>query len=487
MTVKLSSLIAPHFHNNFNSRKVHQIYEGGRGSTKTSRNALRLATAMIEDDNCNIVVVRRHKNTLRNSAFQELKLAFTRLGLSEGIDYNATVSPLKITVNLNGNTAYFGGLDNYEKLKGMIADQDTNAIRDNMHHVYSPDDLAADVAEAPVQAQIKYLWLMEITEFKQEEDILQTIATFSRGDKEYFCILYEYNPPKNKYHWINEWKDDMATKKDVLVHHSDYRTVPKEWLGQVFISIAENLKQHDENRYNHIYLGEVTGLDGLIYNYDLLNVIEHKEELPREFELLEGEEIVNLDYYIDTGHQVSATSYLCIAYTSKARIILLDTYYYSPHGKAVKKAPSEFSADLWLFIQDTQFRFRSQTDKYIIDSAEGGMRNQFFKDFGIRLTPVAKTDKEIMIDHVQGLFALGNFYVVNNKNNEIFLTEHKNYKWKEGSIEAGKPVPDKSEQNLKVKYYNSHSESLSYYYADHTCDPLQYGVIMNLRKYGLKY
>ena len=35
-TIDLKDIIAPHFYKHFNSKKPHQIYAGGRASTKTS-------------------------------------------------------------------------------------------------------------------------------------------------------------------------------------------------------------------------------------------------------------------------------------------------------------------------------------------------------------------------------------------------------------------------------------------------------------------
>lgn len=485
--VRIRDIIAPHFYKSFNTKKVHQIYEGGRGSTKTSFDAIKIAFFMTNDNNCNVVAIRKHYNTLRNSVYAEMKLALTRLGYSEGTHFTCTVSPMRITIKKNGNTIYFGGLDDYEKLKGMIADQGKRrgmkplVFKDEVH---TPEELAEKAADAPPQQSnaIKIVWMSEITEIRSDEEILQTVATFSRGVKDYFFVLYEYNPPKNKFHWVNKWTEKMKLRKDVHHNHSDYRTVPPEWLGAIFIGQAEALRETDEQRYNHIYLGEVIGVDGLIYNYDLLELIE---------DLDPGEKVIEFDIFIDTGHQVSATTYLCWAITNRNRAVLVDTYYYSPKDKPVKKAPSEFSEDLWDFLQEMCGQWRVGQDTMIIDSAEGGLRNQFFKDYGLRLDPVAKKEKETMIDYMQDHMSVNELRVLNTPNNRIFLIEHKHYEYKEGTVEAGKAMPNKEDRPLtdisEEPYYNSHSDSYSYYFGDHTCDANQYGVTMNLRKYGLEF
>lgn len=58
-----------------------------------------------------------------------------------------------------------------------------------------------------------------------------------------------------------------------MVNHSDYRTVNPEWVGIIAIKQAENLRKNDEKRYNWIWLGQVIGLEGLIYNPDLIEYV----------------------------------------------------------------------------------------------------------------------------------------------------------------------------------------------------------------------
>ena len=66
--------------------------------------------------------------------------------------------------------------------------------------------------------------------------------------------------------------------------------------------------------------------------------------------------------------------------------------------------------------------------------------------------------------------------------------EIENYQWQEGSIEKGKPIPDKTEKEFTggEEYFNTWSKDQSYYYAEHTCDLFQYWVKDNLQKLGLK-
>jgi len=58
----------------------------------------------------------------------------------------------------------------------------------------------------------------------------------------------------------------MLPKPGRYVHTSDYRTVPKEWLGERFLTDAEHLRTINEVAYRHEYLGEEVGTGLEIFN-----------------------------------------------------------------------------------------------------------------------------------------------------------------------------------------------------------------------------
>ena len=452
--VKIREIIAPHFHGTFNSKKTHQIDKGGRGSTKSSKNGIKVSLFCEQYQKCSAVAFRKYQKTLRNSVYKEMKRALKRLHLEEGIDYEALKSPLEIHLN-NKNNIYFSGGDDYEKIKGMI-DED---------------------------APIKILWFEELTEFDSPDEIDQIVATFTRGNDDWFIVLYSFNPPKNKYHWVNQWVEKMSQRPDCIVTQSDYRTVPEKWLGKMFLDEAKMMKENDEKRYRWIYLGEVIGLEGLIYNPDLIEYVDENHIEQNKIKIL------HLDFSIDSGHQTSATAVGAYGLGSDGYWYLLDTYYYSPHEKTVKKAPSELSKDIFDFEIAMIKQYKTAMDKETIDSAEGALRNQFFKDYGRRLHPVDKgTNKEQLIEYSQDFLSKKKFRVINNNNNRIFKKENENYMWVKDSVEKGKPTPDKTEKAFlsSERYYNTYTKDFAYSYGDHTQDNFQYWIKDNLQKLGLK-
>jgi phage terminase large subunit len=157
---------------------------------------------------------------------------------------------------------------------------------------------------------------------------------------------------------------------------------------------------------------------------------------------------------------------LFIGLTRRGKAILLDTFYYSPVNQVRKKAPSEFSKSLWDFVQMNSKKWKVPIDTWTIDSAEGALRNQVFKDYGLLLMPARKKQKIKMIENVEDMLAQGKAYVLRTKNNEVFLDEHKKYRWDEKTLLTAEPKV--------IKEY------------DHTCDGYQYYVNNNLDKLGLK-
>jgi len=341
-------------------------------------------------------------------------------------------SPLLIRHKRTNTAFYFFGCDDPIKLK------------------------SAKIAKGYVMA----LWYEEAAEFAGVEDIDIVEDTFIRQEiagKE-VKVYFSYNPPRNPYSWINEWLDSKAGDDDYFIHHSTYLDDKKGFLSDQMIRKIEKYKEHDIDYWRWMYAGEVIGLGDMVYNMNHFKIID---TIPSD------DDLILIDISIDTGHQVSATTFLAIGFTKKMNVILLDTYYYSPENKVVKKAPSELSQDLKEWSAKIQTKYKKYFDQQTIDSAEGALRNQYFKDYGVRLHPVAKKKKIDMIDNVQDLLAQGRVFVLNTEANQIFLTEHRKYQWDVDTLQKDDP------KVVKID--------------DHTCDAFQYYVNDNLRKLGLKH
>lgn len=425
--------VNPHFKDVWISKKPYNILKGGRNSFKSSVIALKLVFIMLlyimQGEKANVVVIRKVANTIRDSVFNKIQWAIKLFGMTNR--FKATVSPFKITHNKTGSTFYFYGQDDFQKLKS--------------------NDIENIIA----------VWYEEAAEFNSEEEFDQSNVTFMRQKHplaQFVQFYWSYNPPRNPYHWINEWADKVVGEEDYLVHESSYLDDELGFVTDQMLKDIERIKNNDYDYYRYIYLGEPVGLGTNVYN---MNLFKPLKELPSDDDLL------LIDIATDTGHQVSATTHGAFALTKKQNVILLDTYYYSPHKKAIKKAPSELSKEYFEWRKGIIEAYRKNIDVETIDSAEGALRNQVFNDYGIRLHPITKKKKVDMIDNVHDLLAQGRFFYLDTPNNKIFIEEHKKYQWKEETLNTDDPQVVKED--------------------DHTCDMFQYYVNDNLRKLGLKF
>lgn len=380
-------------------------------------------------EKANVVVLRKVGSTIRDSVFNKMQWAIRLFGLRKS--FKATVAPFKLTHKKTGSTFYFYGLDQFVKLK-------SNDI----------DDLVA-------------VWYEEAAEFESEEEFDQTNITFMRQKHEaapFVQFFWSYNPPRNPYHWVNEWADRMRGEDDYLVHESSYLDDELGFVTEQMLKDINRIKNNDYDYYRYVYLGEPVGLGNNVYNMNLFNPLK---ELPSD------DPIILIDTSSDTGHQVSATTHGAFGLTAKQNVILLDTYYYSPEGKVNKKAPSELSKEFYEWRKKIIDTYQKHIDVETIDSAEGALRNQVFKDYGIRLHPISKKTKVDMIDNFHDLLAQGRFYYLDTPNNQVFIEEHRKYSWDADSLKTPKP------KVIEVD--------------DHTCDMTLYYVNDNLRKLGLKF
>lgn len=431
-TIDIQKEVNPHFKEVWTTKVPYNILRGGRNSFKSTVIALKLAYMMIKHINkgerANVVVIRKVANTIRDSVFNKMQWALTKFDMLK--DFDVTVAPFRIKHRATGSSFVFYGLDQFEKLK-------SNDINDIIAVYYE-----------------------EAAEFKNAEEFDQTNVTFMRQKHEsidHVKFFWAYNPPRNPYHWINDWSDNLKGVKNYLVHHSSYEDDTLGFVTEQMLDEIERIKTNDPDYYKYLYQGIPVGLGTNVYNYELIRIVE---EIPKD------ERIILIDVATDSGHQNSATVHVAFALCASGNVYLIDTYYYSPAGKANKKAPSQLSKEYKEWIDSVVEEWKRNIDQMTIDSAEGALRNQIYLDHGIRLHPIAKKKNVDMVDNVHVLLAQGRFHVLKKKCNEIVLEQHKRYMWDERTLHTDDP--------RVIKEFDDAVDSVKYYVND------------NLRKLNLK-
>lgn len=423
---KLSDKLNPTFFKVYLTNKPNKLLKGGRSGTKSSAISQILVEKKERYPDSNMICFRQKANSLRMSVYNQIVWALNEAGVAD--QYRFRSNPMTILHKTRKTGFYFMGMDDPQKVKSIKIEQ----------------------------GYLSDLWFEEADALRDFSEIDTVQDTFIRNelpDGMEVNTWVSYNPPRNQYHWINEWVDTLLANPDWYVHHSTYLDDLRGYNSQQLLRKIENYKANDPDYYRWQYLGEVIGYGSNVYNMSLINVID---ELPS------GDPIIDIAYSADIGHQTSATSVGTYGISAKGNVYRLNGYYYEPARKTVKKAPSELAEDVHEFIEGNGY----PVYKYTIDSAEGGFRNQYYLDYGTRWHGVNKKQKHIMIDYTHDLIAQGRFFVLNNDSNQVFIEQMKRYEWDEDTLKTDNPQPIKED--------------------DHSVDDFQYFVTDNLRRLNLK-
>ena len=220
------------------------VFEGGRGSTKSSFISLKIIELLKNKPNMHACIVRKVAGTLRDSVYAQMLWAINELGLND--EFDNTVSPLEITYKKTKQKIYFRGCDDPIKLKGIKT----------------------------TFGYVGILWKEEKDQLAGEAEERNVNQSVLRGgDKSY--DFSSYNPPKSKSNWVNKAKE--VPNENRVIHHSTYETVDDEWLGQKFISDAEHLREINKEAYDHEYLGIPNGNGGNVFEYLEIRTITDEE------------------------------------------------------------------------------------------------------------------------------------------------------------------------------------------------------------------
>lgn len=217
-------------------REGHAEYwlKGGRGSGKSTFVARKLLLGMLEHPRASALVCRKVAATIRQSVYEEIVKAIDALGLRPWCTLR--LSPPQIDF-ITGQRILFRGADDPGKSKSI----------------------------ALSQGYFGYLWFEELAEFDGMSDVLTIRASALRGRSEQRPLTFcTYNPPMSARSWVN--RAALEQRPERLMHHSTYLELPEAWIGESFIADAEALRRSNARAWRHMYLGEVTGSGGQVFD-----------------------------------------------------------------------------------------------------------------------------------------------------------------------------------------------------------------------------
>ena len=288
--MRLLELIAPAFYDLHGEllQERHGEYwlRGGRGSGKSSAVSLEILLGMLRDRQASAIVYRKVAATLRESVYEQMLWAIDRLGLGEW--FRAKLSPLEILCPATGQRILFRGADDPGKSKSIKL----------------------------AKGYFRYLWLEELPEFDGMDDVRTLRASVFRGSGVRCVTFLTYNPPMARDSWVNA--EALLPIPGRRVHGSTYLQMPPVWLGESFLGEAEALRASNERAWRHMYLGEVTGTGGQVFDN-----LELRAILPEELEALH-----DFRCGLDFGFAADPDALVRLAYDPRARRLwLLEEYY----------------------------------------------------------------------------------------------------------------------------------------------------------------
>lgn len=284
--VRVSEIIAQAFypvHEDLRSGGHAEYWlSGGRGSGKSSFASLEILLGLMRDEHAGAIIYRKVADTLRDSVYAQMLWAIDRLGLTG--QWQARLSPMELVHRETGQRILFRGADDPQKSKGV-------RLRDGY---------------------FRFLWFEELSEFDGIDAIRTIKASILRacgeGPHARTTVLCTYNPPVSPWHWVN--REATAPPPTRMQHHSDYRDMPPQWLGDSFLAEADALRTRNPRAWRQMYLGEVTGTGGQVFENVRLR------PLPRE-------EWEGLPTYsgVDFGFATDPDAFVRCAFDRKRRIL----------------------------------------------------------------------------------------------------------------------------------------------------------------------
>lgn len=219
-------------------RHTHYVFPGGRGSTKSSFvGGIAIPLLIMQNPEVHAVCFRKIGNTIQTSIFPQVIWGIYQLGVDSLFHIPKTYST-PITYIPTGQKIYFMGLDDPNKIKSI----------------------------KPQFGYIGVTWFEELDQFAGENELRKVTQSTMRGGEK-FWDFRTFNPPISKNNWANEYTDtcEIERTENTLVTRNTYLDVPTEWLGQVFIEEAEELKRINPRAYQHEYGGEAIGTGGDVF------------------------------------------------------------------------------------------------------------------------------------------------------------------------------------------------------------------------------
>lgn len=379
---RLSDLIAPIYKEFFFDMSYkHCILTGGRSSSKGDA-AYTKAISLLISEPGRVLVYVPIQSTIRDGVFEQVLKVAKRMG----VDCTPKVTAGRIIFN--------EGTDRESDIvfKGLAMDNSKKK----------------DEAFKGIDSSKTILLVIfdELASLDSQQKVDVIVETVSRNTKQ---IIYIWNPPRNKNHWLFDFRDNMKNESDVQVLHTTVYDLPPKWVESSLVN-AERTKRLDKAKWEHAYMGLPTGLDDVAFPVEISTILV-------DFADIKGD-IEHFDVFIDNG-QKDATVFCLYGITYDKNIVLLDTYYHSGRMTGQVLPDSVYVSHLIEWETQHGVQPRQRYCDSISFQAEANER-------GWDMSHLTNKHRVTQYNLARDLVLNGQFKVLRNANNEIFLAQFQN-------------------------------------------------------------
>lgn len=384
--IYLPDIVGKGYRDIWNYKGRYCAIKGSRASKKSKTTALWIIYNMMVYPLANTLVVRKIKDTLRDSCCADLIWAIKRLKVEQYWDYpDKPTSKLEITYKPTGQKILFRGLDDSLKITSITVEN----------------------------GYLCWCWVEEAYEIMSEEDF-DKLDESIRGDvpEGYFKQIRLTFNPWNEHHWL---KRRFFDNEDDQVLAVTVNYMCNEWLDEADKLVFERMKINNPRRYQVAGLGNWGIVEGVIYE----NWREEKFSM---------DVVRNLDsaFGLDFGYTNDPTAFFCGAIdTTNKKIYVFDEIY--------KKGLSNKA-----IYEEIQKKGYSK-ERITGDSAEPKSIDELI-GYGLRIKGAIKGKDSIN----NGIQFIQDYEIIVHPRCVNFITEISNYTWDEDKFKnkINRPIDD---------------------------------------------
>lgn len=418
------------------SPDVREIVEGsGRCTGKSTSNEIAAIMLMTQSKYNNIWYCRAESGDIRDTVYSSLVSTIQLMGLDRYFAWS--LSPMRVKCKVTGAMCYFSGINGK-----------------------TDDDMTATKGFTPQYKTLAMIILDEADQVKHYNHITAWTSTAARFLLPDAKVIYAYNPPMSKSHWVYKFFGDKIKNgaTNIYATWEDIRGL----LSDRVISDIIKFRRDDPDYYRYWYLGEAVNFTGMVYpQFDrdkhCINIYSYMVRHPND-------KVTELILGLDEGTVNDSTCVTPLAIMRSGIAIVLDCLEIDPQ-KQGQQSPAQASRQLIQFTNSLLYKFpfiKHVPRRWIFECAEGGqmLRLQFVEDTG-EDTYLVK-NKSIMGDvkRVRSMLSEGIlfFHLADDVNTIQLVEDIENYVFDEKTGDIKKQQRDDTIDSLEYAtklYYDA--------------------------------